>query len=549
MPAKRSSMRKIRDVLRLKFEEKRSHGRIAQITGLSKGAVANYVRRAGLNSIGWPIPAEMDDGVLEGLLFGRERAGAPKQFAPVDCEHVHKELARVGVTLQLLWEDYASAHGERAYKYTQFCEHYQRFRSTLRRSMRQVHRAGEKLFIDYSGKGIDLIDRETGEIIEVQIFVASMCASKYTYAEATRTQSLPDWIGSHVRMFEYFGCVPEILVPDNLKSAIQVACRYEPEETSTYYDMATHFGCSIIPARPRKPKDKAIVESHVLVVQRWIVARLRNRQFFSLLEINAAILELLEDLNQRPFQKLTGSRASAFAEIDRPAMKPLPTAIYHYADFCRPIVNIDYHIEVGVTKGIKHYYSVPHHLVGQRLFVKYTSGIVECYFKGRLVAAHARSFEHGKASTLDEHRPESHRQHSQWSPSRLLSWGEKIGIGTRAVVRHMMESRPHPEHGYRSCLGLMRLAKEYGEQRLEAACRLALNKGDPSYKRIQKMLKNKMENEADWVTDAEASPTTSLIHGNVRGAQYFESSTATEAQASTDTDTNADSPLTTTTRH
>ena len=299
MPAKRSSMRKIREVLRLKLEARLSHEQIARTTGVSKGAVANYARRAIQQGLGWPLPEDLDDGALESLLFAQ--AGLQKQYVPPDCEHVHRELARKGVTLQLLWEEYAAVHGEQAYRYSQFCEHYHRFRGRLARSMRQTHRAGEKLFIDYSGKGIGVIDQDTGEIVATQLFVASLGASKYTYAEATWTQSIPDWISSHIRMFEFFGCAPEILVPDNLKSAIKTACRYEPEGTSTYEDMARHYGCVIIPARPRKPKDKAIVESHVLVVQRWIVARLRNRQFFSLVDLNKAISELLDKLNQRPF--------------------------------------------------------------------------------------------------------------------------------------------------------------------------------------------------------------------------------------------------------
>jgi transposase len=474
----------------------------------------------------------MDDGALERRLFGQSQgqAGSQKQFAPVDCEHVHRELARKGVTLQLLWEEYASAHGSQAYKYSQFCEHYHRFRSRLKRSMRQVHRAGEKLFIDYSGKGIELIDRETGEITQTELFVASLGASKYTYAEATRTQTLPDWIGSHIRMFEFFGSSTEILVPDNLKSAIKTACRYEPEGTSTYADMANHYGCVVIPARPRKPRDKAIVESHVLVVQRWIVARLRNQRFFSLVAINKAISELLTSLNQRPFKKLAGSRASAFAEIDRPAMKALPATIYDYAEFCRPTVNIDYHVEVGPPGGIKHLYSVPHQLVGEELFVKFTSSMVECYFKGRLVAAHARSFERGKATTRDEHMPESHRQHKQWSPGRLVSWAETIGIGVRGAVQWQLENRPHPEQGYRACLGLLRLAKQYGEERLEAACRRALSMGQPTYKRVLDILKAKLDQHPDLFPETETPPTSSLAHGNVRGAKYFESSTTTETE-------------------
>jgi transposase len=302
MPAKRSAMRKIKEILRLKFEAKFSHERIAAATGASKGAVSNYVQRALQKGLSWPLPDDLDESALEGLLF---RQAAPREeYAPPDFPSVHQELKRKSVTLQLLWEEYHATHGDRAYRYSQFCVHYQRFRGGLARSMRQVHRAGEKLFIDYSGDTVAVIDAATGEIRCAEIFVAVMGASKYTYAEATWTQSLPDWIASHIRMFEFIQASPDLLVPDNLKSAIKRACRYEPEATSTYEDMARHYSTAVLPARPFSPRDKAAVEMSVLVCQRWILARLRNRQFFSLTELNIAIAELLVNLNQRPFKKL-----------------------------------------------------------------------------------------------------------------------------------------------------------------------------------------------------------------------------------------------------
>jgi transposase len=453
-------------------------------------------------------------------------------YAQPDYAHVHQELKRKGVTLQLLWEEYASAHGEQAYRYSQFCEHYKRFCGSLARSMRQVHRAGEKLFIDYSGTGIEVIDANSGEILKAEIFIAALGASKYTYAEATWTQSLPDWIGSHIRLFEHLGCVPQILVPDNLKAAIKNACRYEPESTSTYEDMASHYGCAIIPARPHRPRDKAVVETHVLVAQRWIVARLRNRQFFSLFELNRAISELVTQLNQRPFKKLPGSRASTFEAIDRPAMRALPVQRYEFATFSKPKVNIDYHVDIE-----QHYYSVPHQLVGERLLVRVTEHVVECFFKGRRVAAHLRSFASGKHTTIPEHMPESHRRHMQWSPGRLLNWAEKIGPGTRAVVQWQLENRPHPEQGYRSCLGLLNLAKTYGEQRLEAACRRALTIGSPTRKRIVAILNAKLDQHPDLfpAPDTDA-PTAQRAHSNVRGAQYFSSSTATQTDTPSSTE-------------
>ncbi len=530
MPAKRSAMRKIKEVLRLKFEARLSHERIGAATGLSKGAVSKYVQRAISKSLSWPLPQDLDDTALERLLF--PQVVQREHFVHADYAYVHQELKRKGVTLQLLWEEYHGVHGERAYQYSQFCWHYQRFRDSLARSMRQTHRAGEKLFIDYSGDTVPVINAVTGEILAAQIFIASMGASKYTYAEATWTQTLPDWIASHIRMLEYLGCVPEILTPDNLKSAIKEACRYEPEANSTYEDMARHYGCAIIPARPYKPKDKAIAETHVLVVQRWILARLRNRQFFSLPELNAAIAQLLIDLNHRAFKKLPGSRVSAFEAIDRPAMKPLPAQRYEYAEWLKAKVYIDYHVEAD-----GHYYSVPHQLVGQYVHVRVTASAIECLFKGRRVAAHVRSYQRGRHTTLPEHMPESHRRHMQWTPGRLLKWGLNIGAGTHAVVQWQLENRPHPEQGYRACLGLLNLARSYGEERLEAACRRALTIGSPTRKRILAILEARLDQHPDLFPGADtASPTASRSHDNVRGADYFRSTTQTATPSITEGD-------------
>ena len=344
MPSKRKAMRQIKEVLRLKFEARLSHERIAAACGVSKGAVTKYVKRAIEVGLGWPLPPETDDAALEALLFAHPAAPAGGYAAP-PFAHIHQELKRKGVTLMLLWEEYVAAHPEGAYRYSQFCWHYGRFRDRLKRSMRQVHRAGDKLFIDYSGDTLPIIDAASGEMRSAELFIAVLGASNYTFAEATWTQQLPDWIGSHIRAFEFMGSVPALLVPDNLKSAIKQACRYEPEATSTYADMARHYATAILPARPFRPRDKAPVEAGVLLAQRWIVARLRNRQFFSLAELNAAISPLLVDLNHRPFKKLEGCRASAFASIDRPAMMPLPPQRYEFAEWKTATVNIDYHVE------------------------------------------------------------------------------------------------------------------------------------------------------------------------------------------------------------
>jgi transposase len=521
MPARRSAMRKIREMLRLKFEAHLSHEKIAAATGASKGAVSNTVRRAVERGLSWPLPADLDDARLESLLY--VQAARLGTRAHPDFALIHQELKRKGVTLQLLWEEYSAANGAAAYRYSQFCVHYHAYRASLARSMRQVHRAGEKVFIDYSGDTVAVIDARSGEIRSAEIFVATLGASKYTYAEATWTQSLPDWIGSHMRMLEFFGAVPALWVPDNLKSAIKRACRYEPEATSTYEECARHYGGAILPARPYRAKDKASVEMSVLVVQRWILARLRNRQFFSLRELNEAIAELLLDLNQRPFKKLPGSRASAFASLDRPAMKPLPAQRYEYAEWVKAKVNVDYHVEAD-----RHFYSVPHALVGQHVWARVTDSSVECLFKGTRVAAHVRSYQPGKHTTIPEHMPAAHRKHMQWTPGRLLNWGQSIGSGTRAVVQWQLEHRPHPEQGYRACLGLLNLSKIYGEVRLEAACRRALAIGAPHRQRILDILKAKLDQHPDLFAATDTAAATPRTHQNLRGADYFRDPTTDE---------------------
>jgi transposase len=509
-------MRKIVDVLRLKFEAGLSHERIAAATKVSKGAVTKYLQRARDAGLGWPLPPEVDEARLDALLFPHA-APVVERYAAPDFAQLHQELKRKGVTLQLLWEEYSAAHAGQAYRYSQFCWLYHRFAQSLKRSMRQVHRAGDKLFIDYSGDTVPIINAGSGEIRRAEIFVAVLGASSYTYAEATWSQQLPDWIASHVRCFEFMGCVAALLVPDNLKSAIKLACRFEPEATSTYEDLARHYTTAILPARPFHPRDKPAVEASVLLVQRWILARLRHRQFFSLEALNVAIGELLVTLNNRPFQKLDGCRRSVFETIDRPAMKPLPLTRYEFAEWKKVIVNIDYHVDVT-----GHYYSVPHSLVRQKVEARYTATTVECFFKGNRVAVHVRSSLRGRHTTVAAHMPESHRKHMQWTPGRLLNWGLAIGPATRDVVRWQLENRPHPEQGYRACLGLLNLAKHFSEARLEAACRRALAIGSPTRKSIKSILEAKLDAHPELfpATD-QPHATTPPAHGNVRGAEYF----------------------------
>ena len=419
MPAKRLSMRKIKEVLRLKWGKGMSNRKIATSCGIGRLTVSEYLRRAEEAGVGWPLPADLDDARLERQLFPPP-PDLPAQVRGIpDWLVIHRELKLKSVTLFLLWQEYRTAHPD-GYQYSWFCDHYRAWQGKLDVVMRQDHRAGEKLFIDYAGQTVPIIDRATGEICEAQIFVAVLGASNYTYAEATWSQSLPDWIGSHIRTFSFLGGITELVVPDNLRSGVSKAHRYEPDTNPTYQDMASHYGVAVLPARVRKPRDKAKVESGVLVVERWILAALRHRQFFSLLELNAAISELLVKLNARPFRKLPGCRREHFEQLDRPALQPLPAEPYVYAEWKKARVHIDYHVAIQ-----GHYYSVPYALIKREVEVRITRNTIECFHRGNRVASHRRSHHKGRHTTVSAHMPESHRQAGEWSPERLTQVGRQ----------------------------------------------------------------------------------------------------------------------------
>lgn len=511
MPNRRVSMRKIRDILRLKEENKLANRQIAKSLSIAKSTVADHLVRARMAGITWPLPDGMDEETIERLLFPPPPLASVLRPMP-DFAEIHKELKRKGVTLLLLWQEY-KANQPDGYQYTRFCDLYRDWRGKLNLSMRQVHVAGEKMFVDYCGLTAEVIDPTTGEVREAQVFVAVLGASSYTYAEATWTQSLPDWIGSHVRAFRYFGGVVEIVVPDNLKSGVLKPCRYEPDINPTYQDMAEHYGAAVIPARVKKPKDKAKVEAGVLLAERWILAKLRKRTFFGLTQLNDAIGQLLEELNSRPFQKLPGSRRSMFEELDRPALKPLPPQPYEYAEWKKPKVNIDYHVDVE-----GHYYSVPYRLARDKVDARITATVVEIFRKGKRVASHIRSHRKGKHTTLKEHMPKSHQQYLEWTPSRIINWAEKTGPNTAKLVATIMESRPHPQQGFRSCLGVMRLVKDFGAKRLEAACSRALHIGSATYQSVKSILKNGLDRQQTLEVEAEPEP---IEHPNIRGSDYY----------------------------
>ena len=505
-------MKKLIEALRLKHEANLSNERIAAACGMSKGAVHKYLALAKAKNISWPLADDMDEGKLEALLFPAK--SPPAEFEPPDCPQIHQELRRKGVTLQLLWSEYAAVHEHRAYRYSQYCEYYRRWKKQQKRSMRQLHRAGEKLFIDYSGATMEVINRATGEIRRAEIFVAVLGASNYTFAEATWSQTLPDWIGSHIRAFEFFGGVSQLLIPDNLRSAVTKADRYHPKINTTYAEMATHYGTAVLPARSYKPKDKAKAEFAVQLVQRWILAALRHQQFFSLLELNLAIRGLLVKLNERPFQGLGHSRKDLFIALDQPALKALAQSRYEYAQWRYVKPGIDYHVQIE-----KRYYSVPHQLVGIRLDARFTDTSVEIFHKGRRVAAHAR-FTDGRFSTLAEHMPEAHREHYNWSPQRFINWAKNgFGPSTVLVVEKQFAKRAHPEQGYRACLGLLHLGRSYEPCRVEAACERALANRSANPHSIASILKHSLDKNP--LPKDEPEQQELPVHNNVRGSRYY----------------------------
>ncbi len=508
-------MRKIKEVLRLHFEKGFSTRQIARSLDISRSTIREYLDRAEQAAVSWPLSSELDETTLEYRLFPSTCPVPQEKRQMPSPEYLHQELKRKGVTLQLLWEEYKERYPE-GYQYSQFCRIYHQWTEKLDPCLRQVYKAGEKLFVDYAGQTMEITDSETGEIREAQIFVATLGASNYTFAEATLSQGLPSWIQSHVHAFEFFQGVPEILIPDNLRDAVTRSCRYEPDLNATYRELAEHYGAVIIPARVKKARDKAKVESGVLQVERWILAPLRHRTFFTLAELNEAIAKQVEFLNNRPFEEIEGTRRSLFETLDKPALNPLPAHRYVFAEWSKSKVNIDYHIEVD-----HHYYSVPYQLIHARLDVRLTSTTLEAFFKGRRVALHRRSYIKGRHTTLKEHMPKAHQKYLEWTPSRLLRWAGRMGPKTQKLLAHILESRPHPEQGYRSCLGVLRLGKRYSAERLEAACARALAFKAYSYKNVESILKNGLDQQP--LVDASPQPRLPLLeHDNLRGKEYYQ---------------------------
>lgn len=508
-------MRKIKEVLRL-HALGLAQRQIARSCSLGQSTVSEYLKAAEAAGLQWSEVAGWEEARLVAALLPKPTAKAnPSRQPAPDYAAIHTELQQhKHLTLQLVWEEYRTQNPE-GYRYSRFCELYQRWRRKQEVVLRQEHRAGEKLFVDYAGRTIPVQSPASGEMREAQLFVAVLGASSYTYAEATWTQGLGDWIGSHIRAFEFIGGVSEMVVPDNLKSGITKTCRYEPGVNLTYEEMAHYYGVAVVPARPRKPRDKAKVEAGVLLVERWILAALRKRRFFSLGEVNEALSELLVRLNERPFRKRDGSRKTLFETLDRPALKPLPAERYQYGEWKIARVNIDYHVEFD-----RHWYSVPYAITQEEVEIRATAATVEVFHKGIRVASHARSHAPHRHSTIHEHRPKAHQRYLEWTPSRIVEWSGKIGPATAQVVDRILASNRHPERGFRSCLGVIRLGDRYPHARVEAAARRAVTLNVCSYQSLKAILENNLDGQApDPARDAQ-SP---IDHPNLRGPDYYDS--------------------------
>lgn len=505
-------MRKIRDILRLRLAAGLSIRQIKDSTKVSVGAIQKLLTKADELGLSWPLPDDLDDNRLAQLFYPGADTTVSSRYQLPDWSAIHQALKRKGMTKQLLWEEYTQQHPNRCYSYSQFCDRYRHWCGQQKRSMRQTHKAGEKCFVDYCGPTVPIICASTGEISHAQVFVGVLGASNYTFAEATFSQSLPDWLGSHARMFEFFRGCPELVIPDNLRSGVSKACRYDPELNPSYQQLAEHYQLAVVPARPYKPKDKAKAEVGVQIVERWILARLRHHTFFSLAELNQCIRTLRDDLNQKPFKQLPGNRLQAFEQLDKPALRSLPVHPYRYVEIKPVKVNIDYHIQHQ-----QHHYSVPHQYVGETLELHAGDTLVTLYFRQHQVAAHPRKHRPG-TTTEAAHMPKRHLKQQQWTPGRLKNWAKDIGPEVLVWVDSQLTSKAHPEQAYRVCLGLLNLTREYPVERLNTACEIANREGLLRLKQIKSILKSNRDKLPKQIDLQVELPQD---HENIRGPRNF----------------------------
>ena len=509
----RITMRKLQELLRLRFDSGLSERAVARSLNISRSTVHDYLLRFAASGLGWPIPSVLSPTDLERKLFPDTSVAREADCVP-DWAAVHQELKRKGMTLGLLWREYKADHPD-GYGYSRFCELYRRYAATLAVTMRQQHKAGERLLVDYAGQTVPVTDPATGEVRAAQNFVAVMGASNYSYAEATWSQTLPDWIDSHIRAFEFFGGVTELIIPDNLKSGVTKPSRYDPDLNPTYREMARHYDTAVMPARVRKPRDKAQAEGGVLLVERWILAVLRKRTFFSLEELNKAIWELLDRLNFHPFKKLPGCRHSEFLRLDRPVLKPLPIDRYQMGEWKKLRVNPDYHVEIG-----GHHYSVPYQLVGEIVDIRHSRRIIEIFHQGARVASHAKSNAIGGTTTVDAHRSPAHQRYLDWEPAKIMAWAEETGYETYCQFQAILADRPHPQIAYRACLGIIRLEKDFTRDRIEAACLRANLIGATRLDSVRSILDNGLDRVPVATESKSRQP---IAHENIRGAGYYAS--------------------------
>lgn len=506
-------MRKLREILRLRLQAGLSIRQVRDSLRISLGAIQKISTQAEQSALDWAQISQMNDTELARHFYPKADTRSSNRLELPNWSAVHKELRYKGMTKYLLWEEYTQQYPNRSYSYAQYCHLYMQWRKKQQRSMRQVHKAGDMLFVDYAGHTVPIVSRTTGEIKEAQVFVAVMGASNYTYADATFSQSLPDWLNSHARALTYFGGVPRLIVPDNLKSGVTTPCRYDPDLNPSYQQLASHYGCAIMPARPRKPQDKSKAEVGVQVVERWILARLRHHTFFSLAELNHCIESLLEAVNARPFKQFEGCRKDWFEAIDKPALAPLPREPYSYTDVKMVKLNIDYHVQYG-----PHLYSAPHHLVGERLELHASDNLIQLYFHNQRVASHVRQYHRGM-TTVPEHMPTRHEKQHQWTRPRLLNWAKGVGEHTFHWARHLLDSKVHEQQAYRACLGLLNLTRQYPAQRINAACAIALAHRLYRLKHVKAILKS---NQDKLLSTEEPTPTLPQAHENIRGPNSFQ---------------------------
>jgi transposase len=510
-------MRMIREILRLYYSCGLSKKRISKTLGCARSSVADSIQRAVNANLKWPLPDEFaDDDVLERRLYNVPEPGAARPQP--DCNYIYHELKKKGVTLLLLWQEYKEQHPD-GYQQTQFCEIYRSWRKKIDLVMRHDHKAGEKVFSDFAGGKLN-IQLESG-IQQARLFVCSLGASSYTFARLLWNEDSEGWCTGQALAFQYFGGTSEVVVPDNPKAVTAKACPFEPEINPSFSQMAAHFNVAVIPARVRKPRDKGSVESAVGVATRWILAALRNTTFHSLAEANEAVAVLLEKLNTRPFKKLPGCRRSRFEEIDKPALKPLPRVAYEYRHISFASVHIaDYHVEYDYS-----WYSVPYQYRGRKVEIHASINAIEVFLRGKRIASHIRRFVRGSRITIREHRPHEHQQYGDWSTDKILAQAEaSAGPNTKQVLERIIQGKPHAELAYKACLGIFRLGRQAGQDRLEAACKRAIAINACSYTSVKSII----DKGLDRRTLEEKAPPLKIVHENIRGAASFASTTSLE---------------------